>query len=97
MANCKIHTAHKGVAMPIGFARGSIFEWRTVMAIIEHMSIIRIHARANGHTCCDRAARAIALAEKVAQIGRYAAWQHAVKHGITQEYRIARQLAAIED
>ena len=94
MANFVILIQCKGVAMPVSFVRGSIFERPTTVTILEHMNFIQINARGNKYTCCDKAARAISLAEKVTQIGRYAAWQHAVKHGITREYRIARQLRA---
>ena len=67
---------------------------RSISALME---FIALAMRARGHSMSDKAARAIALSSVTASIGRYAARQHAMKHGITREYRIARQLAAAAD
>lgn len=58
------------------------------------MEDIAIRQEFTGYTICNKAARAIALAHRVRIIGRFVARQHAVKFGILNEYRIARQLLA---
>lgn len=101
MANFIILIQHKGVAMPVSFVHGSISTGESTMpqtrSISALMELIAFAMRARGHSMSDKAARAIALSSITANIGRYAAWQHATKHGILREYRIARQLAAAAD